>query len=102
MCTHALIHTCIHTCTHTHALIHTTHTYTHIYMHTLIHTHIHTCIHTQLDSVLTKVMSMGGYSGPVTCVDWHSGRSSSLCVSGSADCSVRVVNLLKNKENNTT
>ena len=64
------------------------------FVYTSTHTHTHT--HTQLDSTVTKVMTMGGYSGAITCVDWHSGRSSSVCVAGAADCSIRVVHLLKN------
>jgi hypothetical protein len=49
------------------------------------------------ESALTKTVSIEGHSGPTTCVDWlHGRRSFSTCLTGSVDCSVNVINLLKN------
>ena len=46
---------------------------------------------------LTKTLSIAGHLGPVTCVDWlHGRRSFSTCLTGSVDCSINVINMLKN------
>ena len=47
------------------------------------------------ESELTAVVTISGHSGPVTCVDWLHGRSYSTCLTGSTDCAINVINLLK-------